>query len=191
MNKIVLDIETQKEFSEVGGRSNYDKLRISLCVAYSFADNKYFCFDESNLTKLGEILQSADQVIGYNISEFDYKVLQPYFNFSLAALPTLDILQEIERTLGHRIRLEAIAQGTLGVGKSGSGVGAVNLWKEGRVEELRKYCEDDVRLTKEIYEYGTKSGKLRYQVFFDIREILVSFPEPVPRVNTAVQTSLF
>ncbi len=190
-NKLVLDLETQKEFAEVGGRNANHKLRVSLCGVYSYADDQYFCFDEKNISKLGEMLQTADLVIGYNIKQFDFAVLQPYFNFPMESVPVLDILEEVEKVLGHRIRLEAIAQATLGEGKTGSGLAAINLWKAGKLEELKSYCLNDVKLTKDVYEYGRQNGKLLFQDFFDIREIAVNFPEPIARVNTTVQASLF
>ena len=191
LNKIVLDLETQKEFAEVGGRNANHKLRVSVCGVYSYAEDQYLCWDEKNLTKLGEMLQTTDLVIGYNIKQFDLAVLQPYFNFSMAGVPVLDILEEVEKSLGHRIRLEAIAQATLGEGKSGSGLAAINLWKAGKLEELKTYCLNDVKLTKEIYEYGRQNGKLLFQDFFETREIAVNFPEPAPRVGARVQSSLF
>lgn len=190
-NKIVLDLETQKDFAEAGGRSQHSKLRVSVCGIYSYADDSYQCFEEARLAKLGEILQAADQVIGYNIREFDFQVLQPYLNFSLETMPALDILEEIEKVLGHRIRLEAIAQATLGTGKTGSGLAAIGLWKAGQIEELKSYCLNDVKLTKEIYEYAQANGKLLFQDFFEVREIAVNFPEPAARVNATVQASLF
>src|SRR3989344_8175131 len=134
-NKIVLDLETQKEFAEVGGRSAHSKLRVSVCGIYDYESDHYQCFDEKNLTKLGEMLQSADLVIGYNIKQFDFQALQPYLNFSLDTVPTLDILAEVEKLIGHRIKLEAIAQATLGKGKTGSGQNAINLWRTGKIEE--------------------------------------------------------
>ena len=191
MDKIVLDLETQKSFDEVGGRSSHGKLRVSVCGIYSYKQDQYLCFDESNLTKLGEILQEVDLVIGYNIKQFDFQVLQPYFNFQMDTVPALDILEEEEKVLGHRIRLEAIAQATLGTGKTGSGLAAISLWKSGRIEDLKSYCLSDVKLTREIYEYAKDKGKLLFQDFFETREIAVSFSEPMMRLNTTVQTSLF
>lgn len=190
-NKIVLDLETQKEFAEVGGRSAHGKLRVSVCGIYSYEQDQYLCFDESNLTKLGEMLQETDLVIGYNIKQFDFQVLQPYFNFSMDTVPALDILEEVEKVLGHRIRLEAIAQATLGTGKTGSGLASINLWKTGRIDELKSYCLNDVKLTREVYEYAKVNGKLLFQDFFETREIVLNFPEPAPRINTVVQSSLF
>lgn len=191
MNKIVLDLETQKDFAEVGGRGNYRDLRVSVAGIYSYQDGQYRSYEEKSLAKLGELLQAADQIIGYNIKQFDYAVLQPYLNFSLSEIPTLDVLEKIEQVLGHRIRLEAVAQATLGVGKSGTGAKAVTLWRNGQIEELKNYCLDDVRLTKEIYEYARKYGKVLYQDFFDTRELIVNFPEAEARQNIARQTSLF
>lgn len=190
-NKIILDLETQKDFGEVGGRNKHHLLRVSIAGAYSYLDNQYSVFTEAELHKLGELLASADQVIGFNLLQFDYAVLRPYFNFSLEVVPTLDILVEIEKMLGHRISLESLAAATLGRGKTGTGLAAINLYKTGQLEELKKYCLNDVKLTKEIYDYGQKHGKLLYKDFFETREIPVSFVEPQRRQNIVKQTSLF
>lgn len=190
-NKIVLDLETQKDFGEVGGRNRHHLLRVSVAGIYSYRDNQYHYFEEQDVHKLGEYLLTADQVIGFNVQQFDYAVLAPYFNFSLANIPTLDLLAEIEKMLGHRISLESIAQATLGVGKTGSGMNAIRLWKNGQLEELKSYCLSDVKLTRDIYDYGQKYGKLLYQDFFETREIPVDFPEPDPRGSVARQVSLF
>ncbi len=191
MKKIVLDLETQKEFAEVGGRSAYSKLRVSVCGIYSYAQDQYLCFDETTLVRLGELLQGADQVIGYNIKQFDFQVLQPYFNFSMTSVPALDILEEIEKVLGHRIRLDAVAQTTIGAGKTGTGLGAISLWKSGRIDELKSYCLSDVKLTRELYEYALREGKLLYQDFFEVREIPIKIIEPAARIDALVQSSLF
>ncbi|OGE84311.1 MAG: hypothetical protein A2846_02700 [Candidatus Doudnabacteria bacterium RIFCSPHIGHO2_01_FULL_49_9] len=191
MHKIVLDLETQKEFAEVGGRHANHKLRVSVCGVYSYQDDQYQCFEEKDLAKLGEILQKTDLVIGYNIKQFDFAVLAPYFQFSMDTVPALDILVEIEKVLGHRIRLEAVAQATIGEGKTGSGLAAIDLWRKGQIEELKSYCLNDVKLTKEVYEYALANRKLLFQDFFEVREMAITFPEILPRVNTTVQTSLF
>src|SRR3989344_607180 len=186
MHKIVLDLETQKEFAEVGGRHANHKLRVSVCGVYSYQDDQYQCFEEKDLAKLGEILQKTDLVIGYNIKQFDFAVLAPYFQFSMDTVPALDILVEIEKVLGHRIRLEAVAQATIGEGKTGSGLAAIDLWRKGQIEELKSYCLNDVKLTKEVYEYALANRKLLFQDFFEVREMAITFPEILPRVNTTV-----
>jgi DEAD/DEAH box helicase domain-containing protein len=72
------------------------------------------------MPELASLLQTADQIIGFNIKGFDFEVLQPYLNFNIFDVPSLDLLEEIDKVLGHRISLETVAQGTLGSGKSGN-----------------------------------------------------------------------
>jgi len=49
-----------------------------------------------------------------------------------------------------------VAQGTLGSGKSGSGLEALLYYKNGRMDLLKKYCTDDVKITKQIYDLRAK-----------------------------------
>lgn len=191
LNKIVLDLETQKEFAEVGGRGKPHLLKVSVAGVYSYRDGKYQIFEERELHRLGELISAADQLIGYNIRYFDLQVLKPYLNFAFEKIPVLDMLEEVDKALGHRISLEAIAQATLGTGKIGTGLNAVRLWRAGQLDELRKYCLRDVEITKDVYEYGKKHGKLLYRDFFETRSLTVLFPEAEARKDVAHQTSLF
>src|SRR6185503_86595 len=115
--------------------------------------DKYYSFEEHELPKLSPILQSADQIIGYNIKDFDFEVIQPYLNFNIFEVPYLDLLEEIAKVLQHRIKLEVVAQGTLGSGKSGNGLEAILYYQNGRWDLLKKYCLDDVKITKQVYDY--------------------------------------
>ena len=158
--KLVLDLETQKDFAEVEGRK-LELLGISVVGVYSYEQNKYDAYLEADLkTKLAPRLQAAELTIGFNIRRFDLPVLQPYLPYSAAPLPVLDILEEIVKNLGHRVSLESVAQATLGKGKSGSGLDALRWFKEGRFDLITKYCLDDVKLTKEVYDYGKEHGRL-------------------------------
>ncbi len=158
-DKLVLDLETQKEFSEVDGRKP-ELLGVSVVGVYSYVDNRYDAFLEADISKLAPRLQEADVLIGFNIRRFDLPVLQPYISFPLATLPVLDIMEEVVKNLGHRLSLDSLAQATLGRGKSGSGLDALRWYKEGRFDLITKYCLDDVKLTKELYEYGKQHGRL-------------------------------
>jgi len=191
LNKIVLDLETQKSFEDVGGFGKNHLLKVSVCGVYSYKDDKYFCFAENEMRELEDMLSQADEIIGFNIINFDFVVLQPYLNFKLSAAPSLDILTEVEKIIGHRVKLDNLAQTTLGVGKSGDGLMALKLWKEGKIKELKKYCLDDVRLTKEIYDYALKNSKLKYKDYFDTKEISIKFAEPAVKKPVVRQGSLF
>jgi len=191
LNKIVLDLETQKSFEDVGGFGKNHLLKVSVCGVYSYKEDKYYCFAENEMRQLEDMLSQADEIIGFNIINFDFVVLQPYLNFKLSAAPTLDILTEVEKIIGHRVKLDNLAQTTLGVGKSGDGLMALKLWKEGKIEELKKYCLDDVRITKEIYDYVLKNGKVKYKDYFDTKEIDIKFIEPALKKPVVRQGSLF
>jgi DEAD/DEAH box helicase domain-containing protein len=191
LKKIVLDLETQKSFQEVGGRGKNHLLKISVCGIYSYETDKYSIFEEHELGKLSPILQTADQIIGYNIKDFDFEVLKPYLNFDIFTIPYLDLLEEIANNLGHRIKLEDVAQGTLGAGKSGSGLQAILYYKNGRMDLLKKYCLDDVKVTKQIYDYALKNGKLLYKDFFKTKEMPIKIQEAKQRVGVLHQAALF
>lgn len=191
MKKIVLDLETQNAFSDVGGRNKNHLLKVSVCGIYDYSQDKYICFGEDEMHKLAELLQTADQIIGFNIKDFDFEVLRPYLNFDIHSLPYLDIIEDVQARLGRRVGLNAIAQGSLGSAKSGNGKEAILYWRNGRHDLLKKYCLDDVRITREIYEYGLKNQKILYKDFFEIKEIPVAWKEPEPKIAVQKQVSLF
>lgn len=158
-DRIVLDLETQREFNEVEGRKP-ELLGVSVVGIYRYGADRYDTYLESELRTLVPILQEAELLIGFNIKRFDLPVLSPYLPFSITTLPVLDILDDIVKQLGHRVSLESLAQATLGKGKSGSGLQALAWFKEGRFDLIKQYCLDDVRLTKEVYDYGRQHGTL-------------------------------
>lgn len=163
-NIIVYDLETQKTFAEVGGHNSQKDLLVSYLGLYSYSQNKYFGFFEKDLPNLEAIfIQERPTIVGFNSISFDNAVLQPYFRrIQLNELPQIDILAEIYSTLGFRMKLESVAQATLGEGKSGSGLDAIRYYREGNFDALAKYCMDDVRITRDIYEYGKNHGFILY-----------------------------
>ncbi len=190
-NKIVFDLETQKSFQEVGGFGHNDQLKISVIGLYSYKDDKYYCFEEAEVYRAGEMFQEADQIIGYNIKSFDFEVLKPYVNFDVHALPFLDIMLEVQNVIGHRLKLDNLATTTLGIGKTADGLEALRMYKQGRMDELKKYCLSDVKITKDIYDYVLKNKKLKYKDYFETKEIDISFAEPGVKTPAARQASLF
>jgi hypothetical protein len=162
-DKLVLDLETKKTFEEVGGYHNSDKLGISLVGVYSYKRDAYRAFREEEFDELKQWLEASDLIIGFNSKHFDFTVLQPYYpKYDLSKLPHLDILEEVVYALGHRLKLESIAQATLGHGKSGDGLDAIKYFHEGDWASLEKYCLDDVRVTKDVYDYGMSHGYIWY-----------------------------
>lgn len=157
--KIVIDVETQKEFAEVEGRKP-ELLKVSVACVYSYEKNRYDAYVEADLKNLAPRLESASLIIGFNNRKFDMPVLQPYFSFSVVNLPMLDMMDDVIKGLGHRVSLDSLVKATLGVGKSGSGLDALKWYKEGRMDLITKYCLHDVQLTKDLYDYGKKHGRM-------------------------------
>ena len=59
--------------------------------------------------------------------------------------------------------LDQVAEGTLGKKKIGHGLQAITWWKQGDIDSLRKYCLEDVKITKEVYDYARKNNKLFFK----------------------------
>ncbi len=127
-NVVIFDLETQRTFREVGGRHNLHRLGLAAAVTYSLRDGRFRHYLEKQAADLVAELQAADLVVGYNVIGFDYAVLQPYTQVQLRRLPTLDMMLELERVLGFRLGLDAVAKATLGTRKSGDGLQAVQAW---------------------------------------------------------------
>lgn len=160
--KIVLDIETQNTFQEIG-KHDPTKLRISVVGVYFYETNEYKCFLEKNLTALWKKLEYANLVIGYNIRGFDLPVLNNYYPGDLLQLPNFDIMEEIGQTIGFRVKLDDIAQATLNQKKTGTGLMAIQYFKTGQIDKLCDYCLQDVKLTKRIYDFICREGCIKYK----------------------------
>lgn len=162
IRKVVFDIETKNLFEEIGSNNPAD-LDISVVAIYDSVTDTYQSFTEETLPKLWPILEQADVLIGYNSDHFDIPLLDKYYPGDLTKIKSLDILKEIRSVLGRRIKLDYVAAGTLGRTKISHGLEAVRWWKEGKIDDIKKYCIEDVRITKEVYDYALKNNKLLYK----------------------------
>lgn len=161
MDKLVLDIETKNTFADVGGEQNIHNLEVSFVGVYSYNQDKFLSFFEGDLPALRPLIQNCGLMIGFAMNRFDLPVLAKHFDINLMALPRLDLLEEVELNFGRRIGLDILAKTNLGVGKSHStGLEAIRLYKEGKLEELRSYCLQDVKITRDLYELAKKQGYL-------------------------------
>ncbi len=170
MDTLVIDIETKNTFADVGGQQYLDALETSFVGIYSYNRNEYLSFFETDFEKLGRLLQTAGLVIGFSITRFDIPVMRKYYelgnkfstglNFNIYALERYDLLDEIEQAIGVRISLDLLAKENLHIGKTHHGLEAVKFYKEGNFEELKNYCLNDVKITKELYDLAKRQGYL-------------------------------
>ncbi len=189
MKPIVFDIETSNFFDDVG-KADPSLLTISIVCIYDFATSKYDSFLESELPRLWPIIEKADMLIGYNSDHFDIPLLNKYYPGDLTQIKSLDLMQEIRKSIGRRVGLGKVGEGTLGTPKSADGAVASKWWKEGQVEKVRQYCLDDVKLTKEIYEYALANKKLKYKEDGKIFEIPIDVSDWQIKQEKAITSTL-
>ncbi len=156
------DLETQKLADEVGGWQNTHLMRVSVAIVCEMPSGEVRAYRENQVADLIEDLKQLDLVVGFNISRFDYRVLSAYTPFKFDGLPTFDILQEIHRGLGFRVSLGRLAQNTLGRGKGGDGLQAVQWFRQGEWDDLISYCTEDVLITRDLFYHAIEKGFLVY-----------------------------
>lgn len=156
---VVLDLETKHTFREF---SDPKDLGITVLALYDYAQQKPLVFTESEISKVFPILEKASYVIGYNIISFDMAVLQGYYPGDVHQFKMFDMLEDVREKIGRRLALNDLIAATLNKHKTGHGLMAIDFYHEGKWDELKQYCSDDVSLTKELFEYGAKNREIFY-----------------------------
>ena len=157
----MFDLETKNVFHDVG-TNDPSKLDISVAGVYDSETDTYTAYLEEDLPKLWPILEHADALIGFNSEHFDIPLLNKYYPGDLTKIKSIDLMRAIKDALGRRIKLDTIAEATLGRKKIGHGLEAIGWWQNGEVERVKEYCLEDVRITKELYEYAVAHKSLKY-----------------------------
>ncbi|TFH35584.1 MAG: hypothetical protein E4G99_06965 [Anaerolineales bacterium] len=161
---IVFDLETKKLADEVGGWSHIDRMGFAAGVTYDVGADAYERFTEAQADELIQRLIQAEQIIGFNLIRFDYAVLRPYgFQVTDGVRDkSTDLLLDIYQALGFRIGLDNLAEATLKESKSADGLDSVKWFREGKIDQVLDYCEQDVRITYKLWAFGVAQGYVRY-----------------------------
>jgi DEAD/DEAH box helicase domain-containing protein len=162
MRYVVFDLETQNIFSETGS-TDATSLDISVASAYDSETDTYTTVSIDELQKLWPIFEKADALVGYNSNHFDIPLLNKYYPGDLTHIKSIDLLESIRASLGRRLRLDSVAQATVGAKKSADGLQAVRWWREGKINEIKKYCEQDVKVTKKVFDYARAHGHILFK----------------------------
>lgn len=161
MNFVYFDVETERAADEVGGWRNIEQLGLAVAVTLSSQDNEYRVYRKHEAEALVAELRAADRVVGFNMRDFDLRVVQSYVDFDLLKLPYLDLILDIKAAAGYRVSLNNCCAATLGEAKSSEGLQSIIWWREGRHEEVIAYCKQDVLLTRRLHEFGANNGFIK------------------------------
>ena len=173
MVEIFFDIETKKLFDQIENRDNLPDLGVSIVSLYrrkleqnlSENEGEMRSFWEADFSQMWPLFEGADRIIGFNSLKFDVPVLAPHYHRDFTKLAHFDILEKIKNVLGHRISLDALAKQTLGKTKLADGLAAVDWWNRGdkaSLANLKRYCEMDVLVTRDIYDFALKNKRLLF-----------------------------
>jgi len=172
MRKITFDIETSNLFQDVGSPNPEDLDLAVVCIHDSLTD-KFTSYEKETLNELWPIIEECDMLIGYNSNHFDIPLLNKYYPGDLTKIKSLDILEEIRKSFGRRVKLDDVVKATLGQSKSADGLQAVVWWRQGRKQEVIDYCIQDVKVTRDVYDYALKNNKLKVDNKGIIEEIIL------------------
>lgn len=169
--EIYLDVETLRVSHEVeGGWKSIREFGLAVGVTWD-ATNGFRNWLEPEAKKLVEELMGCSRIITFNGERFDFEVLSKYADVKKLYVASLDLLVELQRALGFRVKLESVARETLGVSKSGTGLEAVDWWRAGEKDKVIAYCQQDVKLLVDLVKYGRENG----HVVVDRRKVAVKW----------------
>lgn len=195
MFEVIFDLETKKFFDETGTTNPAD-LGVSIVSLYTREigkEGELLSFWEKDFDTMWKIFRDADRIIGFNSKNFDIPALSPYSPPDFAKLPHFDILEKIKEVSGHRTSLNRIAKDTLGSVKNDNPANAGVYWAEGTpasLAKLKAYCEQDVILTRDIYDFVMTNKFLKFTDYWNNpRQIDLDFSYPSDA--SKIQQSLF
>ena len=170
MRIVTFDIETANWMSDIGSSDPAD-LTIAIVAIHDSETGAYSSYLEPELPALWKILERTDMLVGYNSDHFDIPLLNKYYPGDLTRIKSLDLMKEVYGVLGRRLKLDTIAEATLGQKKIADGMQSLKWWRAGEVDKVREYCIKDVELTKRVFDYALEKGSIKYQELGREREV--------------------
>jgi len=179
---VVFDCESDCSFLECAGTSHDDKichmratvvcaLEISDEVPTKHTEHTFWVDDERDdgdsapFERLFTLFDKADVIVAYNGLDFDLPLLRKHYKNFVRYVDhrskVLDPFANIRSVTGRWVKLDELLKKNGLAAKSGDGLMAINLWRDGSQEardKLEEYCRGDVR---QLYELiGLSSIKM-------------------------------
>ncbi len=176
MRVITFDIETKNIFQDVGS-NDPAALDISVVGIHDSFTNEFSSFLEKDFGKLWQTLEQADALVTWNGDHFDIPLLNKYYPGDLTKIKSIDLMREVQLVLGRRLKLDTVGEATLQRNKSGHGLDAIEWWRNGEIDKVIKYCIEDVRLTRDLYDYALENKHLKYKELGAVKEVKLNTAE--------------
>ena len=155
--EIFFDIETLRLSHEVeGGWSNIAQFGLAVAITWD-AEKKFRRWFEPDIGSLVAEMAEFDRIVSFNGDRFDFEVLRGYQPVDNLLNKSFDLLADLQRRLGFRVKLDDLARDTLRCQKTGNGLEIVQWWRDERKEEVCAYCENDVKLLVDLMEFARKN----------------------------------
>lgn len=156
--EIYLDIETLRLSHEIeGGWKNIKAFGVAVAVTWD-ERHSFREWYEDDAAGLIEELGRFPRIVTFNGERFDFEVLRGYAPVEALYPHSLDLLADLHRKLGFRVKLDRLAHETLGAAKSGSGLDAVAWWRQGQQQKVAEYCRQDVQLLVDLVKFAREKG---------------------------------
>lgn len=168
-NITYLDIETQYLITEFEGGwkrpENYEKIKIAELGI--LRNGVYKTFEENNINKLIPELLDAELIVGHNIMKFDYEVLKHYLpqdEMFKIIMKSFDTMLEFDKFTGDAgwVSLDDISQRNFGMKKNEDSIKIPQMWREGKVDAVKTYLLNDLKMTEQFYLLGKKGHTFKY-----------------------------
>jgi len=195
--EVVFDVETKKLFSDIT-TDNPGDLGVSIVSVYQRIvdeqgkemEGTMMSFWEKDFSSMWEIFENAERIIGFNSKYFDVPALEPYYKKGFAKLPHFDLMDSVKEKIGRKLSLNALTEMNIGSSKTDVGTNAVLYFARGDPESLQKlqhYCEADVAITRDLYDFGKKEHQFQYRDKWNgISKFSVDFSYPVPKSDPQI-----
>lgn len=146
-------------YSYCKGWEDFEGMGVA-CVAVYTNWQGWFVFLGGELNILQELINEAEEIVGFNSLSFDDKLLQAH---DVNIHTTYDLLRETRLAAGmpaEYVRgitrkgytLSELATFNTNKSKSGNGAYSPMLWQDGKYESVIDYCKNDVGLLVELYQ---------------------------------------
>jgi len=179
---LALDIETANFSHEIGGWKNTHLFEPSVVATWNGDKGTIYCNKSLNLDDtvkalhprtLGEDLsdhvEKGGQVLGHNIKAFDLPVLRDALDCWTASdlmksgsvIDTRNLVSKAALSVGKvDTSLGMLTKHTFNTNKLMNSADAPVAWREGRYDEVAKYCLSDAQLTYDLYQFGKAEGHI-------------------------------